>query len=132
MEDYILREIDKIGALLAGLLRKAGLLKASDTPQTVRQAARTELLEQLDLDVDTLLTHEDFIRELTDRYGFTEEHLDRFAELLFDFVAASEDRPERLRLAAAIGAIYSYLDRRKAPVSVNRYYILKDLNEYIQ
>ena len=37
-----------------------------------------------------------------------------------------------LRLAAAVGAIYSYLDAKKAPASLNRYYILKDLEKYIK
>ena len=35
-------------------------------------------------------------------------------------------------LAAAVGAIYSYLDAKKAPASLNRYYILKDLEKYIK
>ena len=52
--------------------------------------------------------------------------------MLFDFAAASEERGERLRLAAAIGALYSYLDEKKAPASLNRYYILKDLDKYIK
>ena len=46
--------------------------------------------------------------------------------------AASEQHAERLRLAAAVGAIYSYLDAKKAPASLNRYYILKDLDKYIK
>ena len=46
--------------------------------------------------------------------------------------AAAEQHAERLRLAAAVGAIYSYLDAKKAPASLNRYYILKDLDKYIK
>ena len=61
-----------------------------------------------------------------------DQELDKFAELLFDMVAASEQHAERLRLAAAVGAIYSYLDAKKAPASLNRYYILKDLEKYIK
>ena len=132
MEDYILREINRIGELIAALLDKIGLLKKSGAPELIRETAKTELAEQLDLDIDTLLAGEDFIGRLTDEYGFGDQELDKFAELLFDMVAASEQHAERLRLAAAVGAIYSYLDAKKAPASLNRYYILKDLEKYIK
>lgn len=132
MEDYILREINRIGELIAALLNKIGLLKRSGAPEQIRTTAKTELAETLDIDIDTLLCGTDFIGRLTGEYGFSDENLEKFAELLFDLVAASEDRDERLRLAAGVGAIYSYLDEKKAPASINRYYILKDLDKYIK
>lgn len=132
MEDYILREINKIGVLIAALLNKIGLLKRSGDAEQVRTAAKTELAQTLDMDIDTLLSDADFIGRLTGEYRFDDQNLEQFAELLFDLVAASEEREERLRLAAGIGAIYTYLDEKKAPASINRYYILKDLDEYIK
>ena len=124
MEDYILREIDKIGKLIEALLQKAGILRRSGAGEAVCETARTELAEALDLDIDTLLAREDFIGVLTREYGFSDENLEKFAELLFDFAA---DRDATVRLACGITAIYRYLDEKKAPVSLNRYYILKEL-----
>ena len=121
-----------IGELIAALLDKIGLLKKSGAPELIRETAKTELAGQLNLDIDTLLAGADFIATLVDEYGFSDADLEKFAELLFDFTAASEERGERLRLAAAIGALYSYLDEKKAPASLNRYYILKDLDKYIK
>ena len=132
MEDYILREINRIGELIAALLDKVGLLKKSGTPEHIRETAKTELAEKLNLDIDTLLTEEDFIATLVGEYGFSDADLEKFAELLFDFVAASDNRDEQLRLAAGVGALYSYLDRKKAPASLNRYYTLRDLDKYIK
>lgn len=135
MEDYILREINRIGELIAALMAKIGLMRQSASPEQIRttaKTAKTELAEKLDIDIDTLLDEADFIGRLTDEYGFGDQELDKFAELLFDMVAASEQHAERLRLAAAVGAIYSYLDAKKAPASLNRYYILKDLDKYIK
>ena len=126
MEDYILREINRIGELIAALMAKIGLMRQSASPEQIRTTAKTELAEKLDIDIDTLLDEPDFIGRLTDEYGFGDQ------ELLFDMVAASEQHAERLRLAAAVGAIYSYLDAKKAPASLNRYYILKDLEKYIK
>ena len=122
MEDYILREIDKIGKLIEALLQKAGILRRSGAGEAVCETAWTELAEALDL-----LAREDFIGVLIREYGFSDENLEKFAELLFDFAAASPDRDATVRLACGITAIYRYLDEKKAPVSLNRYYILKEL-----
>ena len=65
MEDYILREIDKIGKLIEALLQKAGILRRSGAGEAVCETAWTELAEALDLDIDTLLAREDFIGVLT-------------------------------------------------------------------
>lgn len=104
MEDYILREIDKIGKLIEALLQKAGILRRSGAGEAVCETARTELAEALDLDIDTLLAREDFIGVLTREYGFSDENLEKFAELLFDFAAASPDRDATVRLACGITA----------------------------
>ena len=130
MEDYILREIDKIGKLIEALLQKAGILRRSGAGEAVCETAWTELAEALDLDIDTLLAREDFIGVLIREYGFSDENLEKFAELLFDFAAASPDRDATVRLACGITAIYRYLDEKKAPVSLNRYYILKEFAGY--
>ena len=119
MEDYILREIDKIGKLIEALLQKAGILRRSGAGEAVCETAWTELAEARDL-----LAREDLIGVLSREYGVSVEILEKFAELLFDFAAASPDRDATVRLACGITAIYRYLDEKKAPVSLNRYYIL--------
>ena len=64
MEDYILREINRIGELIAALLDKIGLLKKSGAPELIRETAKTELAEQLDLDIHPLLAVPDSIAPL--------------------------------------------------------------------
>ena len=131
MEDYILREIDKIGKLIDGLLQKIGIKRMSASKETVYETTKTELAETLNLDIDVLLAQEDFIDVLIREHGFSDENLEKFAELLFDFVAASSDRDSKIRLSYGITAIYRYLNEKKAPVSLNRYYILKELDGYL-
>ena len=94
MEDYILREINRIGELIAALMAKIGLMRQSASPEQIQTTAKTELAEKLDIDIDTLLDEADFIGRLTDEYGFGDQELDKFAELLFDMVAASEQHAE--------------------------------------
>ena len=99
MEDYILREIDKIGKLIEALLQKAGILRRSGR-EAVCETAWTELAEALDLDIDTLLAREDFIGVLTREYGFSDENLEKFASAVRfrgRFARSGRDGPARLR-----------------------------------
>ena len=132
MEDFILREIDRIGTLLRALLEKTGALRQAGESRRLCETARSELLGGLGLDLDALLASEDFIDRLTADHGFAEEHLELAAELLADLAGATDDRPERQRLAAAALAIYRRLDAAGAPASFNRYYVLLDLEQYIK
>lgn len=130
MEDFILREIDKIGVLLRGILRKIGLLGQTDSADTVVETTKTELAGQLSIDIDTLLAEEDFVSVLAERHGFGPDDLELFAELLADLAAAADTPAEAQKCAAAACAVYKYQDAHKAPASLGRYYILKELAKY--
>ncbi len=124
MADFILREIDKLGQLLEALLRRVGVRR---TEEEEPQAARTELIEALGEDLDTLLADQDFVGRLRRERGFEDRHLEQLAELLADLVAATEVREEKLPLIGGVMAIYRDLDARGAEPSLNRYYILEEL-----
>ncbi len=127
MEDFILKEIDKIGALLRGILRKAGIRRE---PDAACDTTKTELAGRLNIDIDALLSEEDFVRELVERHGFSPNDLELFAELLADLAAAAGTPAESRKCAAAACALYKYQDAHGAPASFNRYYILKELAKY--
>lgn len=131
MEDYILREIDKIGKIIEALLLKMGVLKKSNSGESLYEATKIELLEKLDLDIDNLLEEDNFVDILIEEYEFNGDNLEKFAELLFDFVAASKDNPPRAKFITNITTIYKYLDKNGTSISINRYYILKELDKYI-
>lgn len=129
MEDYIVREIDRIGVLLRGLLaRVAG---ASGGEERRAAECRRELRAALDLELDALLAREDFIEELRGRCGFGDEHLEPFAELLFELFRSSSDPVQRRRMAGCVIAVYRYLDAAGFPPSWNRYLILRELEEQV-
>ncbi|MEG0789243.1 MAG: hypothetical protein RSB23_06675 [Alistipes sp.] len=131
MEDYILREIDKIGKVIEAILFRIGILKKSNNDETLYETTKVELLERLDLDIDTLLENENFTDILIEKYGFSNNNLEKFAELLYDFVNTSQDQTERMKLVSCIGAIYKYLEKNEASLSLDRYYILKELEKYV-
>ena len=97
MEDYLLHEIGKIGTLLRALLARIGLAKTEPAEAIDGELSGTDLLNRIDTDLDSLLAEPDFIAALTGRCGFDDGQLVRFADLLVDLVAASDDPDERLR-----------------------------------
>lgn len=131
MEDFILREIGKIGHLLRSLLHRLGLRRTAEGPSDeLVETTKSELIERLDIDIDTLLRDERFVERLVAEYGFGEEELEAFAELLADLAAAAETHDEQCRLAAAACTVYKHQEAHGAPASINRYYVLKELARY--
>lgn len=127
MEDYIMREIDKLGKVIEAILLKIGVLKESEQDETIAEATKIELAEQLDLDIDALLEQEKFIETLTQVHGFSHSNLEKFAELLFDMRIASPDRDEKAKITERIFSIYDYLKRAGADLSFTSYMILEEL-----
>ncbi len=127
MGDYILKEIDKIGVLLRGLLRKLQLLKNNHEEEIGVTTTKVELADKLGVDMDSLLAEPDFVETLVEEHGFDAPSLELFAEVLADLAFAAEDKSDQRRFAAAACEIYKYQDAHKADSSFNRYYILKQL-----
>ena len=126
MGDYILKEIDKIGILLRGILHKLKLIKDNSDEFSVEDT-KLELVEKLHIDMDELLAKDDFIRILVEEHEFDEPSMELFAEVLADMAFAAERVEDRHRFGRAACEIYKFQDVRHAPASFNRYYILKEL-----
>ena len=132
MEDYLLREIEKVRKILEALLAKMGVSTgALSIGASVCEAAKTELNEELALDTDALLESENFVDVLIKRHGFNNGNLEQFAELLFGFTTAEQDEASKRKLALNIRKIYEYLDENEKSVSFNRFHILEELKKYL-
>lgn len=104
MEDYILREIDRIGEMLMLIARKLGLLDG-DTPDY----SLTDVKEEFDkstcpVNLDALLEHENPIRYLVE----SEKISDHGLEILIDIIFHSD--MEENRKAALLNDALAYLD----------------------
>ena len=130
MEDYIKREIDKIGKRLAAILQKIGVLKETKSDDLVN-VAKLELVEGLNLDIEELLQKEEFIEILIQEYHFNNDNLEKFGDLIFDFIETTDDINERQNLIRCIINIYKYLDENSNTISFHRHYILKELKKYL-
>lgn len=128
-EDYILREIDKIGQIIRALLDKIGVLKSKHTPDTVYEAARSGMRDHLDMKLEELLDSDDIPATLVEKHGFSHDNLEQFIELLFETAKASDDTAERQKMVAAVRAVSAYLEKRGTVFSLGRYYILTELDK---
>ena len=83
MEDFILREIDKIGELLFHLARKLGLYK-EDIPQYTVADVQSEFKQaQLDIDLDAIVNQEYPISYLVEQEKVTLKALEALADIIY-------------------------------------------------
>jgi hypothetical protein len=132
MKDFVLREIDKISKVIEAILLKIGILKKENTSDDLLEVTKLELLKNLDIDLDQLLQEENFVEILTQKYGFSNDNLEKFAELLFDFIETINPIEEKQKLIYSISKIYRHLEGKDHPVSFMTLYILKELEKYLE
>ena len=83
MEDFILREIDKIGQMLAHIARRLGLLKGEKPDYSLGDVKSEFTRANCPIDIDTVLKQENPILYLTENEKLTEQALESFIEILF-------------------------------------------------
>ena len=83
MEDFILREIDKIGEMLAHIARRLGLLKGEKPDYSLGDVKSEFTRANCPIDLDIVLKQENPISYLTENEKLTEQALESFIEILF-------------------------------------------------
>ena len=83
MEDFILREIDRLGEMLMMIARRLGLMGDNVTNYSI-----TEVKEEFDksgipLNLDSILQHENPVWELVERHKLSDHGLETFIEIIF-------------------------------------------------
>lgn len=83
MEDFILREIDKIGQMLAHIARRLGLLKGEKPNYSIGDVKSEFTKENCPIDIDTVLKQDNPILYLAENEKLTEQAIESFIEILF-------------------------------------------------
>ncbi len=83
MEDFILREIDKIGEMLAHIARRLGLLKGEKPDYSLGDVKSEFTRANCPIDLDTVLKQDNPILYLTENEKLTEQAIESFIEILF-------------------------------------------------
>ena len=104
MEDYILREIDRLGEMLLMIARRLGLLDG-DTPDYSLTDVKDEFGKaSLPFDLDAVLRQENPILYLMEEYNLSDRGLETFIDILF------HSNMEEDRKAALLKDAFAYLD----------------------
>ncbi len=104
MEDFILREIDRLGEMLLLIARKLGLLDG-DTPDYTLADVKDEFdKESLPFDLDTVLQQENPVWYLVETEKLSDHALETFIDILF------HSDLEEARKTALLDDALAYLD----------------------
>ena len=83
MEDFILKEIDRIGQMLMGIARKLGLLR-EETPNYSLTDVKEEIAQaSLPFDLDSVLEQENPVLYLTENIRLSNQGLETFIDIIF-------------------------------------------------
>ncbi|MBP5165506.1 MAG: hypothetical protein ILP08_08825 [Lachnospiraceae bacterium] len=95
MEDFILREIDRIGQMLTGVARKLGLLR-EETPNYTLTDVKEEFAQaSLPIDLDAVLQRENPVLYLLEVAEISDQGLETFIDILYHS-DMEEDRKKAL------------------------------------
>ena len=83
MEDFILKEIDKLGEMLRMIARKLGLLDGSNPDYTLADVKDEIGKSGLPFDLDAVLQQENPVWYLTQTAKLSDAALETFIEILF-------------------------------------------------
>ena len=104
MEDFILREIDRLGEMLLMIARRLGLL-GSDTPDYTLSDVQDEFdKSSLPLDLDSLLQQENPVWYLVETGKISDHGLETFIDILF------HSDIDEAKKAALLNDALAYLD----------------------
>ncbi len=82
MEDYLLREIDRIGEMLFQIARRLGLLKGQKDVIPIEYVKSEIISSGLEVDIDQVLRKDHPAIWLVEREHFSEKALETFADIL--------------------------------------------------
>ena len=131
MEDYIMKEVSKIGEAISAMLAKFRLHADNVDAVQLRGQVSAELSELLGADIDSLISRDDFVTTLVSAHHFSNDDLNRLAELLYAMLRADDGKDEvHHSYAKAIVLINKWLDGNDVAYSASRNYVLEVMNSY--
>ncbi len=125
MEDYIIREINKIGAIILSIISR---YQSSRQEQVAPVQSTCLKIPELDLDVEELLRQSEPVKYLYGRYDFDDENFELFSRLLFEIYMVEESESKREQIVTIITEIYGYIRLKGRYFSLDMHYISHELN----
>ena len=83
MQDFILKEIDRLGEMLALIAKRLGLMGGGTVDYTVEDVKEEFSLEGFPVDLDEILSHENPVWFLVEEMKLSDQALESFIDILF-------------------------------------------------
>ena len=83
MEDFILKEIDRIGQMLMGVARKLGLLRDEPSSYTLADVKEEFTQANFPFDLDSVLQQENPVLYLVENAKLSNQGLETFIDIIF-------------------------------------------------
>ena len=83
MEDFILREIDRIGELLMQVARRLGLLRGDAPDYTIADVKEEFATAGVPIDLDSILKQENPVWYLVHEANLTDQGLETFIDIVY-------------------------------------------------
>jgi hypothetical protein len=120
-EDYLKRQIDQLSRILGKILSgMIGLKNQGQISESIEMTNQT-LKKELELDIQELIDikTDNFIKTLKSEKDFTDESLDKLAEILL-VIADSRQDGDRKKVYLKCLTIYEYLEKVENTYSIDR------------
>lgn len=129
-EDYIKREIDRIGQVLSRIMAFILNVKSGSTISSSYEYTTNLLKTELDINFDLLLELNDkeFIEVLKNDHALSKCNLSELADILYNMIDVTEICSIRnIKIAQKCLAIYSYLEENDTLFSIERHQKIEEL-----
>jgi hypothetical protein len=127
--DYLLRQAELFGQVLGKLLAKLLNLKSQEQISDVIEITNQAFSEDLKWDINTLIALDtnDLIKLLTTEKIFSNENLERLADIFF-IMSESMSPMERNQLNKKCLTMYEYVEATDPTYSINRHFKIEQIN----
>ena len=128
-QDFIIKQINQLGQVLARLLSDLQGLKNSGQINAGLEITNQTLKNELDLDVQDLIDipTDNFIDTLTDQKNITIESLEKLAEILV-LIADNNHEDSQIMYQKCV-LIYEYLEKAEDSYTLHRQWILQRIKK---
>lgn len=130
--DYLMRQFDQVGQVLGKILSDLLGLKSQGKVNDGIEIVNQVLKEELDLDIQKLLNIQlgDFINTLKTEKGFTNESLDKLADIL-TIIADNRQNKDKKMLYERCLIIYEYLEKTESVYSLDRKWKIEQIKNML-
>jgi len=135
--DYLKRQIDELGRVLAKLLADLIGLKTQGKTDQVIEIVNQTLKKELDIDIDVILSlsDEELIEKLEEKTSSDNQLIGMFVDIIFEMVDSNEmnfEKEKRICLYKKVLALYEHVEKKSSAFSFDNHAKIEIIKNILQ